>query len=272
MGNFVASAHWLERWWRIGVSVAGGIVALVGPYVGQLSNDVKMQGAGLAVGIVGLLFAAILPIVDKQQSNRALAAVEDRIFEVRLESREELLFLVERSLTPLMKQLGRVILARRSSRALEGEAAQLRQQALSTAKEVIGGEYASRLRANYFKLIFTGDHPTLVPAGSTGTLPKTQFAGNSEAGGEVLDMLAQDSSRFCPNIDREPPPGWDASRPRDYETFISVTAQAGEEPDGMMTVDGQYEGDLTEADLQILRLIATIVAISESQRTDPKSV
>lgn len=261
-------AHWLDTWWRLVGSVVGGIFALVGPYLGALSDNTVLQGVGLVVGIIGLLIASILPIVEKNNSNREIAALKKDLVDAKEEARADFLFVTNFSLTPLVQKLSKVVLARKGSRDLEAQAAELRTQALGVAREVIGGEHR-RVRANYFKLEYLpADRSRLVQAGSTATPPRDYFDFDTDEGEEVLNMLAQNGSRFCPSVVDDPPPGWDMTKQRDYETFISVTSTTfpGQEPDGMMTVDGSQRGDLTEADISMLRLIATIVALSESQR------
>jgi hypothetical protein len=61
-------------------------------------------------------------------------------------------------------------------------------------------------------------------------------------------------------VAEHPPPGWDASRRRSYETFISVPATIGDLAKGMITADAPKTGDLFEKDIAFLRVLGTIVA------------
>lgn len=263
----MVGARWLDSWWRLLVAAGGAVLALTGPYFGALSDNPVWQIVGLVVGIVGLLASAVFPLIEKLRNNRELQELRDSIAETETKARADFLLLVEFSLTPLVQKLAKVVHTRRNTREFEAEAASLRQQALGMAREVIGREHKS-VRANYFKLDYSLPQPRLLAKGSTARPPRDYFDLNSDEGEEVLNMLAENRSVFCANVRRDAPQGWDSSKPRNYETFISVTAVAGleMEPDGMMTLDSGREGDLNKADISMLKLIATIVALSESQR------
>lgn len=250
-------------------------MALAGPYIGTLSPNQAGQAIGLIIGITGVALAAVLPVVEKFSSNAALKASQDEtktalaatkaaVETAKLESRANFLYLLDWCLTPLVEKLAVVVQEKKNTRQIHAEVSELKQQALRTVKEMIGTD-PTRIRVNYFKLEYASGTAVLKAHGSTATAPRNQFDFNTEEGMTVLEMLAQNGYRFCADVDSAPPPGWNSEKPRPYKTFISVTASAGVEPDGMLTVDGVRPGDLSESDVSIVKLVSTIVAISEAQ-------
>lgn len=79
-------------------------------------------------------------------------------------------------------------------------------------------------------------------------------------------MVLDGENRLCVDIDDEPPPGWDATKQRDYKTFISVSVTTMDTAYGMLTLDALEPGTLTKDDLHTLRLMASALAAALAQR------
>lgn len=259
------------------MSALGGVLALAGPYFGQLSDSPKWQGIGLIIGVIGVLAAAVLPVFEtfRHQSeigeaNRKLdEAIENGAeleTEAEIRAREDYLLLIDWTLGPLTKKLAEVLGYSRKSRRFDSAAAELKTQILSSAKEVVGAE-PTHVRANYFALEWLPTGKAILrAAGSTAHPPRDHFSEDSEEGKQVFDMLAENGYLFCDDLLLNPPPGWDETKERTYRTFISVTVQCDSEPVGMLTVDARDPGDLDEGDVALIKLLGVILAISESQR------
>lgn len=281
MGYFAKrGASWGDKadtWWPAVVATLGGVLALAGPYFGQLSDSSFWQGFGLIVGIIGVLAGAVLHVFEtfkhkaelKEAAEALDKAVEDaadRETEAEIRARENYLLLIDWTLGPITKKLAEVLAHKRSSRRFDSAAAELKTQILSSAKEVVGAE-PTHVRANYFSLEWlSSGRAVLRAAGSTAHPPRDHFSEESEEGKQVFDMLARNGSLFCDDVVENPPPGWDTSKVRPYRTFISVTVQCDSEPVGMLTVDARDPGDLDEGDVALIKLLGVILAISESQR------
>lgn len=277
-----------DVWWPAVAAAIGGVLALAGPYFGQLSDKPAVQGVGLLVGVIGVIAAAVSPVYEtfrhknamrdakvaadvalREANHARLDAEKDanrREVEAEIYAREQFLLLIDWSLIPLVRKLADVLSHRRAPRRMELSAAELKTQILNVAKEIVGVD-PTHVRANYFMLdwLESGD-PILRSAGSTAHPPRDSFLGSSVEGQAVFDMLAQDGYAFCIDVDTDPPPGWDSDKKRPYSTFISVTAQCNSEPEGMLTVDARDAGDLDKGDVAVLKLLGVILAISESQR------
>lgn len=101
-------------------------------------------------------------------------------------------------------------------------------------------------------------------AGRSGS-PRTTFTEGTAAGDAAIGMVLNSENRLCEDIDADPPPGWDASKPRDYKTFISVSVAAGDTAYGMLTLDALEPGDLNNDDLHLLTLMAGALAAALAQ-------
>jgi transcriptional regulator with GAF, ATPase, and Fis domain len=165
------------------------------------------------------------------------------------------------ALDPILRLLGN--LALEPDEVLRN---QMRAQAiplvLKTAAEFIGPE---RSRACWFRLE-PGPPHVLIPtdfAGRAGS-PTTTFEEGTESGDAAIGMVLSDEDRLCEDILTEPPPGWDATKERDYRTFISVSVIAGDTAYGMLTLDALEPGALSVEDKGLLRLMAGVLAIALS--------
>lgn len=278
MEKFQTFAAGLHRWAPTGFTILGTLLAFVGAYWGSYSGDdetpwkvlgleIPWQVVGFGVGILGVAMAAWLPIREARATHRQIADLNDQIDKAKVDGREEFLLIVDFVLMPLIKKLGRLSRTAARSQARKTLATEIRGQALHALKEVIDPTIP-RLRANYFKLEYstrTGD-PYLVEAGSTANPPRSRFdlMQSGEEADALLHMLAAGEYVFTHNCMTHPPSGFDNTRSRSYETFISAAATDGSDVVGMLTVDSPLAGSLTEADAVLVRLIATIVAIADS--------
>ncbi|MFJ4172224.1 GAF domain-containing protein [Paenarthrobacter sp. NPDC089714] len=288
MKRFLKLSAWWARWWHTLFAIVGTVMAFVGAYWGSYSGDdetpwkiwifeIPWQFVGFGVGIVGVTMAAVLPVRETRALNARISTLEsdvsraeeegrEKVDQAKVEGREDFLLIVDFVLLPLLRNLGRLSRTKPQSRARKELEVEIRTLALNALKEVIDPSIP-RLRANFYRLKYSSsDQPYLAQAGSTATPPRQRFD-LSRPGTEsdaLLDMLATGSYVFTADCINDPPPGFDNTRPRSYETFISASASDGSEVVGMLTVDSPEAGSLTEADAVLVRLIATVVAIADA--------
>lgn len=271
MSNIATKRGWFRRWVWSGLSVLGAVAALVGPTVSGTVGEPE-RFLWLAVGIVGAILATIPALLEKRTAERRITSLQGQVVDAKKQGRKDLLVIIDWALTPLVEQLGRLVRTTPSSHRRQLLASDFQTQALNTLKEVIDPSIP-QLRANYFKLQYdANDNPILVAVKSTAKPTRQSFRTGTAEGDAVMDMLAGAETVFCRDTAVDAPPGFDASRVRDYKTFISATAFDGIEPDGMLTVDAPKSGTLTGADKGLVRLVAALVAISESIRDRKKEV
>ena len=156
------------------------------------------------------------------------------------------------------------IWAERSRTAREQLIAQAIPFVLTAASSLIGSD---RSRACWFELTHD-DPPILVPRcaiGRSGS-PTTTFTTGNPAGDAAIRMVLEGESLLCPDIDAEPPPCWDTTRPRDYKTFISISVTSADTAYGMLTLDALEAGALTNDDRHMLGLMASALAAALAQR------
>lgn len=130
---------------------------------------------------------------------------------------------------------------------------------LANAAQLIGPE---RARACFFTLV-EDDGPTrLDPVEASGRSgqPKAKFVQGTPDGDAALKMLEEDRFLFVRDVTLSPPPGWRAEERGSYKTFIAVPVSAADVPLGMLTLDALDAGDLDRNDVQMLRLMAGMLA------------
>lgn len=259
----------MRRWVWSGLSVIGAVAALVGPTVSGTVGEPERY-IWLGAGVAGAVLATLPALVEKRAAERRIKSLQQDVVNAKKQGRQDLLVIIDWALTPLVEQLGRLVRTGPNSTRRQLLASDFQTQALNTLKEVIDPSIP-QLRANYFKLQYDNDdNPVLLAVKSTAKPTRQSFRTGTPDGDAVMDMLASAETVFCRDTALDPPQGFDVNRPRDYKTFISATAYDGVEPDGMLTVDAPKSGTLTGADKGLVRLVAALVAISESVRDRKK--
>lgn len=249
----------------------GAVAALVGPTVSGTVGEPDRY-LWLSLGIVGAVLATVPALVEKRVAERRISSLQQQVVDAKKQGRIDLLLIIDWALTPLVEQLGRLVRTTPNSTRRQLLASDFQTQALNTLKEVIDPSIP-QLRTNYFKLQYDdNDNPILVAVKSTAKPTRQSFRTGTSEGDAVMDMLAGTETVFCRDTAVDAPLGFDTSQTRDYRTFISATAFDGTEPDGMLTVDAPNSGTLTGADKGLVRLVAALVAISESIRDRKKEV
>lgn len=212
---------------------------------------------GIQLVVTGLAF--LIPQVRQILAKRGEKSAEQRELEARADTRAT----ISDALDPILRQLGDIS-AERSGLARERLVAQAIPFVLNAASSLIGSE---RSRACWFELT-DETPPRLVPTLAAGRIgsPTTTFERGTPAGDAAIDMVLRGENLLCPDIDKEPPPGWDTIKHRDYQTFISVSVIAADTAYGMLTLDALEPGALSNDDLHMLGLMASALAAALAQR------
>lgn len=122
----------------------------------------------------------------------------------------------------------------------------------------------SRVRATIYRRTKTPEgHESFEPHTTTGRgdQPQSNFVRgiNSVEGEAVWERAERDLPRYCKNVKRDPPPGWDKAKKRRYKTFITVPVRAGDDLVGLLTVNAPKPGDLTENDVGSMQVMAGLL-------------
>jgi hypothetical protein len=246
----------VRRWWATAVTAAGVALAGVTQAVYQSRDGAAPETGWLVASIVFAVVAAVAPGLDTQLRRRREQAVERLI----AEARQGAVVALNDGLDPLVETLGELAAANSADRP--AVLRKLITQALNSAAQIIGPE---RTRVSFFHVLARRRPQRIVcdnnSAGRAGRV-QTVFERGRPDGDFVFGLLEKDQPYFCEDVRTQPPPGWDASRGRDYRTFISVPARVGGRSMGMVTADAPEVGDLNEQHESLLRVFGTVIAAS----------
>jgi GAF domain len=240
------------------VTLAGAATSVVcATFVKEPSGAINSWW--LAGQIAGMSTAALAPTISAWRAKRGETAASQREINARTQTRVEM----NEAIDPIVRSL---------ASSVETDVVGLRKQVLSlvtkTAKEIIGPEQG--VRACYFDLE-AGPPKRLVAtdyrAGRIGGTRSGSIEG-TEDGDAAIAMVESSGHLLCVDIEKDPPPGWD-NRPRDYRTFISVAVVAKDIAYGMLTVDAPQPDDLHPRDVDVLTVMAGLLAIA--MKFDPPS-
>lgn len=137
------------------------------------------------------------------------------------------------------------------------------------ARDTIGGELRQAVvdatvrltnpesRSAFFLLDPAGDRLVRQTYAGRSTLPRAEFVAGTADGDSVLDLVLRGDLVFIEDVEVDPmviP-----TTPGSYRTVIAVAVTAGPVKLGMLTVDAPDVGDLTEADLELVRVLANLL-------------
>jgi GAF domain-containing protein len=232
--------------------IAATTAWVIGAFLNQLSGWsltlTVAAGAALTALAVGLPLRA-------EHNARTRARTAEQIAE---DAGARIQLVLNDAMEPLTYLIGRIVDLRGWSRSrelgdLQGQA---KAVVLSAAAEVLG---ADRLRSCFFARV----EGRLVPSGFHGRAeaPRSTFDAGTPLGDYALDMLARREDLFCADTHAASPPGW-APGGHAYRTFVAVPVATESREFGILTVDGLQVGDLTEADVAAVRVLARLLAVA----------
>jgi len=172
------------------------------------------------------------------------------------ESRDRTRVALQDALAPVTRHLAALITAPATCRS--GLRAQSIDKALHAAVALAGGD---RVRACWFRLD-DGARRILRPESHLGRSqpPTTIFVEGTPSGDAVFAALDEGIGRFCQDVVKEPPTGWDARVPRAYRSFIAVPVTDGVRCHGMLTLDSLRPDALRGDDVPLMHLLAQMLA------------
>lgn len=251
-----ADARAAGRWRWVAPSI---VFVVLSPVAAAFTRDADGSTLVFWIAVQALAtgLAWFIPQWGQWRAEADRRSAEDREFEARVAT-----FLrMNDALDPIVRLLGEIAVEEDGA-----ERAKLAAQAvplvLTSASQLIGPD---RARACWFRLQ-EGTPTTLVPLNAVGRAgpASTTFVAGTAAGDAAIAMVLKGEELLCEDIEANPPPGWDASRERDYRTFVAVSVIAADTAYGMLTLDALEPGDLTRDDMRLLRLMAGALAVALS--------
>lgn len=242
----------LTRWWDSMLFVGAVLVAVISVVCAQF---VKEDNGALRVGwLVGQIacvgLAVIIPSITAQLARRSEI---NALTQTRLE--------LNSGLDPVVRKLGELSLMT-TKQAQEPLRAEIMALVIVAAHQVLGSSGATR--SCYFKLT-SGPPKKLLPTNHHGGRPgsaRSSFAEGTDAGDAAIRLVEENDYWLCRDVKKNPPPGWDSSVKRDYQSFISVAVVADNIGYGMLTVDSRKQHDFDRGDVDLLRVLAGLLAAS----------
>lgn len=220
------------------------------------------------VSVVALLAAATIPVVMKGLNDSAETKRKRDDIGARAETEVALYDAID----PLVESLGELLAANRADRP---EAmGRLTSAAMVSINQVLN---VHRTRVCFYEVQDERADGHLVLkrkqcVGRSGRSRPT-FTTATPEGAAVVNLLLRDQIDFRPDVKKDPPVGWDATKNRDYRTYLSIPSRAGERIHGLITVDAPRPGDLREEHGTFVRVVGTILATGRLfMELDPSDV
>jgi hypothetical protein len=249
-------ADWaIGQWrWLVQVTVAAAAFAWV---IGLFAGGA--HGAERVLLIVsGAVLTAIAAGMPLWQQHLATAARADAVTVAR-SARAAMRVALEDALDPFVHLVGRLATARGSDKVrLRGEAIQL---AVTTVAALAG---AQRIRVCFF-LLDEGPPRRLHAerfAGRAGA-PTVTFVEGTAAGAAALRLLSRGGWTYLADTAQEPPRFWWDTE-RSYRTVLAGPVATPDQVIGLLTLDALAPGELAQADVTLVRLLADLLATALS--------
>jgi GAF domain-containing protein len=199
--------------------------------------------------------AAGVPAYEQIRKERMRARAEQATVDAAVAMRVTM----NDGLDPIVRQLGRVATApsKRERDALQEAAMAM---VVDSAAHLAG---SGRVRACLFRLA-PGTPRVLVPAQYSGRVddPLEPMTEGTPEGDLVFGMIRHNQHLFCPDLDADPPPGWQVTAPQTYQSFAAVPVAAGRSAFGLLMVDALEKGGIRRADVPLVRLLAGLLAVA----------
>jgi len=219
----------LRGWLLAGL---GLVLAVATPILSTLAAD---QFTWANWWFWALVFAAggtwLTGRLSTRQAQRRQAAAEKSERLARIDTRIK----IADVLRPLAETLAKMPSLSRAEKRQQCES--MKRGVVDAVAELLGPE---RSRAGWFE--YRDEKiPLLVPVAELrrgrADPQRTEFVQGTPEGDSALELLDNDTTRFCPDVDLEPPPGWSSERHSSYRTFIAAGVVADRRKFGMLTLD-----------------------------------
>ncbi|MFE9744380.1 hypothetical protein ACFYOT_05715 [Saccharothrix saharensis] len=147
----------------------------------------------------------------------------------------------------------------KSKRDRQGRLREVANRAVNALNLLLKG--VDRVRAVVFELDEQAISLKAMAHHGRGTTPEGFTAGTVRGDRALEHVSSGKPPLLVRDLEKERPDEWEGTG-KDYRTFISATIRSGDIAYGMLTVDAPKAGDLVDTDLQIVALMADLLAVS----------
>lgn len=257
-----ARRRWLPpaAWWNLPLPALASSAAWITQVYFSENLSATTQVSLVTIGVLASGLTVLLPALEIRRERGRIVAAEqiaaERLAEYKVTTND---MLIPLSLAVTDVVAAPTVTARREARQ------SLRQMTVGFAAEYVGPE---RSRSCFYDLADdpqTGDRMLRLRAWhGRNRQPRTRFDPANPAEAQVFALVDSLDSMIVTDVQEVHLLGW--TDVAEYRTFVAVTVCAGETPLGLLTVDSLRPGDLTEEDLDLVRLFAQLLAAGLSAR------
>jgi hypothetical protein len=236
---------------------AAAVASAAGAYLlsaeaGRASGDqrTRLLAAGAVLAGATVLFSVLQQVRVARQRRTAE--------QVAVEAEEELTLTLNGALAPITNYLGELADAGHKD-TRSAIAGQLRQAVVDAAVKLTLPDS----RSAFYGLDRSGRMLSREVYAGRSALPRPAFTAGTPDGDAVLELVARGEFVFVRDVDTDlmvTP-----STPGEYRTVIAVAVTAGTRRLGMLTVDAPQPGDLTPADVELVRVLANLLGSGLAQ-------
>jgi putative methionine-R-sulfoxide reductase with GAF domain len=247
----------LEPRWVGAFLNAVAVLAAVGAYVFSAQSGKEsgsQRGWLLVAGVACVALTVVAGAVKQLRDARRVASAE----QIAIEAEEELGTALNGAFAPITGYLGELADATSpTGRAII--AGKIRQAVVDAAVSltVPGARSAFYRRSPDGRRLFRDAY-----AGRS-TLPRFSFVAGTPDGDTVLDLVERGDLVFVADVEADPM--ITPSAPGTYRSVIAVAVTAGRQRIGMLTVDAPELGELTETDVEMVRVLANLLGSGLAQ-------
>lgn len=242
------------------VGAAGGpVLSAVLP----LTNGWARAGvvvAGVAVALLGFAIPAAKSKIADRHTAEAEAEAEAAGTTMRVAMSDSLLPVLSYVVTGVDPG---------SDDGWEEVAAEAVVMVLASVARLCDKNGRSRTRACWYTLGATDGEIHLNPKRhfGRGVRPSTSFSRNEPRGAALLRLLIHDKTELWSDLSESKPPDWKATgNETSYKSFLVVPVRTGARPFGLLMVDSDEPGGLTEEDVPVVQTLGWVLALALSQR------
>lgn len=257
--------RWARRALRYGASVFLPVAVASATAVAGASQG-PTRAFWAITAIIATAASAIFALVKERQARAATRTAS--------KARAQLAAGLNRAGAPLLTVLGKVTTAK-TTEELHAALDVLAERVVDIAQSQCGRHRrpGANLRAVYYARVDDRLERRTWDGRQANTPPRRAFrAGVSPHETEVVRFADSEDVLVVDDLYYHAPPHFVYSSNRSYSTFIAVPIRAGETSFGMLTVDSDLPGSLSEADKGHLILLAGVLAAGlahQAHRTCP---
>lgn len=232
--------------------------------VAAMATFVVSAQAGLSTGsaralllTVGAMLAGLAVLANLLQQHR-FRRQRQSLEQVAIDAEAALTLTINGVFAPITSYLGEL-----AGTTTDADRAHVAGQVCQAVVDAAVTLTAPEARSAFYRLDRDGLGLTRESWGGRSTQPRQRFGAGTPDGDAVLDVVRQGDFVFVDDVTVSPMVTPTAGS--GYRTVVAVAVTAGQLPLGLLTVDAPQVGDLTEDDVELVRVLANLLGAAQGQ-------